>query len=592
MDTSWDIHDDMNLYITPERFVVEPNGKDEILVIDRVVNTVRVQSKGNQLNNQVPTRRVCGILGTIQLLGGHYLVVATHRLYVGMLNGAIIWRLAGYDIIPYIPTITHLRPKQREQNETYLNMLRQTLDTRFFYFSYWYDLTHTLQRLHGMPPDFMKNGLFDRADERFVWNGALLRNFNCPEMRKFALPIVLGFVSINQVQVNGQTFFWSIISRRSIHRAGTRFFARGIDETGNVANFVETEQIVEYNGQRISFVQTRGSMPFFWRQLPNLRYKPDPELTPGKDHLGACTKHFETQIMFYGRQVILNLVDQKRAEGNMERAFRTFVGQMNNPNVRYEAFDFHAECKKMRWDRLQILIDRVAHEQDEFSVFHLREDGSLVSAQDGVFRTNCIDCLDRTNVVQSMLAKRSLNAVLQKLGILQAGQMVERASPNFEYVFKGVWADNADVVSLQYSGTGALKTDFTRTGKRTKAGLMQDGINSATRYYLNNFADGSRQDGFDLFLGKYVVKPDEGNLLPSPLVVTRTWRYNTIPSVLLFAVAMLFITAIFPAEFNTESLLFLLFWGTMIGVSTTGILHYGVEFVDWPRLNPPIKIEA
>lgn len=196
----------------------------------------------------------------------------------------------------------------------------------------------------------------------------------------------------------------------------------------------------------------------------------------------------------------------------MERAFRTFVQQMNNPNVRYEAFDFHAECKKMRWDRLQILIDRVAHEQDEFSVFHLREDGGLVSAQDGVFRTNCIDCLDRTNVVQSMLANRSLNAVLQKLGILQAGQIVERASPNFEYIFKGVscihiylikmnlflvsiqvWADNADVISLQYSGTGALKTDFTRTGKRTKAGLMQDGINSATRYYLNNFADGSRQ---------------------------------------------------------------------------------------------------
>lgn len=55
-------------------------------------------------------------------------------------------------------------------------------------------------------------------------------------------------------------------------------------------------------------MQTRGSMPFFWRQLPNLRYKPDPELVPGKDHLRACNKHFETQIMLYGRQVVLNLV--------------------------------------------------------------------------------------------------------------------------------------------------------------------------------------------------------------------------------------------------------------------------------------------
>lgn len=25
-----------------------------------------------------------------------------------------------------------------------------------------------------------------------------------------------------------------------------------------------------------------------------------------------------------------------------------------------------------------------------------------------------------------------------------------------------VWADNADYISLQYAGTGALKTDFTR----------------------------------------------------------------------------------------------------------------------------------
>ena len=38
---------------------------------------------------------------------------------------------------------------------------------------------------------------------------------------------------------------------------------------------------------------------------------------------------------------------------------------------------------------------------------------SVVSVQQGVFRTNCIDCLDRTNVVQSMLAQRSLQEQLQ-----------------------------------------------------------------------------------------------------------------------------------------------------------------------------------
>lgn len=82
-------------------------------------------------------------------------------------------------------------------------------------------------------------------------------------------------------------------------------------------------------------------------------------------------------------------------------------------SCRYEAFDFHAECSKMRWDRLSILLDRLSHEQDELSLFLLTRDGTLVSQQDGVFRTNCIDCLDRTNVVQSMLAKRSLSNALQ-----------------------------------------------------------------------------------------------------------------------------------------------------------------------------------
>lgn len=82
--------------------------------------------------------------------------------------------------------------------------------------------------------------------------------------------------------------------------------------------------------------------------------------------------------------------------------------------------------------------------------------------------------------------------VLQKLGVLRAGQRVEDQL-YFESLFKSVWADNADVISIQYSGTGALKTDYTRTGKRTNWGLVRDGINSLTRYYKNNFTDGFRQ---------------------------------------------------------------------------------------------------
>lgn len=56
-----------------------------------------------------------------------------------------------------------------------------------------------------------------------------------------------------------------------------------------------------------------------------------------------------------------------------------------------------------------------------------------------------------------------------------------------------MWADHADIISIQYSGTGALKTDFTRTGKRTYNGMFRDLKNSLLRYYKNNLRDGVRQ---------------------------------------------------------------------------------------------------
>ena len=47
------------------------------------------------------------------------------------------------------------------------------------------------------------------------------------------------------------------------------------------------------------------------------------------------------------------------------------------------------------------------------SYFLVDSAGMVVASQEGVFRSNCMDCLDRTNVIQSLLARRSLQAQLQ-----------------------------------------------------------------------------------------------------------------------------------------------------------------------------------
>ncbi|KDO22358.1 hypothetical protein SPRG_11310 [Saprolegnia parasitica CBS 223.65] len=170
--------------------------------------------------------------------------------------------------------------------------------------------------------------------------------------------------------------------------------------------------------------------------------------------------------------------------------------------ITYVWFDFHHECRKMQWGNLSKLMDQVNDCFSKYDWFEADRDGRVLKKQKGVFRVNCMDNLDRTNVVMSLIGRR---AMLQALGVNTANITNWLDSPfeAFELQFKNAWADNADAVSVMYAGTGALKTDFTRTGKRTLAGAIQDGVNSVTRYYLNNFSDGIRQDAMDLFVGNY-----------------------------------------------------------------------------------------
>jgi len=277
---------------------------------------------------------------------------------------------------------------------------------------------------------------------------------------------------------------------------------RGVDKEGNVANSVETEQIISRNGVTTSLVQTRGSIPLFWKQTPTLKYKPKLELYGAEiETPPAFRRHFEDLTKTYRRVVAINLIDQKGSELLLANAYEKEAKK--HPDLKYIAFDFHNQCRNMRWDRLSLLMDQINDDIDKNGYFW-SESGKVQKQQEGVFRTNCIDNLDRTNVVQSLIARQSLSDqfAIHKIFSNRNDKIANYTA--FERVFRNVWANHADIISLQYSGTGALKTDFTRTGKRTYQGTLNDGVNAVTRYYLNNFTDGFRQDSFDLFVGNYV----------------------------------------------------------------------------------------
>jgi hypothetical protein len=487
---------------------------------------------------------------------------------------------------------------EEDEDAQQLELLRLAFRTHDLYFSHTCDVTLTAQRradlLHPpspppSPPSFPSSllpkphhkpkpllprslPLWQRADDRFFWNRPLLQPLIDASAQEWVLPVMSAYVqaarnvsfSLGGGREGGREGGTLVlISRRSCRRQGRRFVKRGIDEEGNTANFVETEQIFiarggggregGRGGGMTSFVQIRGSIPLKWSSPANLKYTP-PVHVEGTvaENVRAMGRHYGELVGRYGGReggkegqvpvpvvMMVNLIDKKKVQGRLGLAWekvhalvmaalsdttasRAFLppslpSSLPPSSLALTWFDFHAECAHMRWDRLGLLLLVLFPALEGQGFFQMDRVGRVVGRQGGVVRTNCMDCLDRTNVVQSVLARWSLRQQVQVLfgggreGGKEGGKKLEGGKEErdvlqlpyegLEKAFRSLWGGNADAISVLYAGTPALKGDFTRTGRRTKVGMVSDGLNSAKRYVINNFVDSENQRAVEALLG-------------------------------------------------------------------------------------------
>lgn len=312
----------------------------------------------------------------------------------------------------------------------------------------------------------------------------------------------------------------TIISRQSSRRAGTRFNSRGIDDDGHVANFVETETILWIPPDIVfSYVQVRGSVPIFWEQasgfLPGQQKIEITRSVEATKH--AFDKHFRSLELDYGAIHVVNLLSElKPGEISLTARFRDHL--KNSPLNKHSSdhtllqvteFDFHAEARgPLGYGASAQIRQEIFHSLQGFAYFQSGETGPValydkhhasrsspvILQQEGVFRTNCLDCLDRTNLVQTIISSMALEIFFSQ----QGGGI----SPDLQLRHSTLWADNGDALSKMYAGTGALKSSFTRHGKMSIAGALADARKTATRIYVNNFTDKARQNTIDLLLGR------------------------------------------------------------------------------------------
>lgn len=119
----------------------------------------------------------------------------------------------------------------------------------------------------------------------------------------------------------------TILSRRSRFFAGTRYLRRGVNADGDVANEVETEQIVwrpdlgcRYGQGRISsVVQLRGSIPIVWSHTNLSHPKPDIVVEPPTPGVPYARRHFAGLAQRYSLPIVcLSLIKVRAVCGGCD----------------------------------------------------------------------------------------------------------------------------------------------------------------------------------------------------------------------------------------------------------------------------------
>lgn len=127
--------------------------------------------------------------------------------------------------------------------------------------------------------------------------------------------------------------------------------------------------------------------------------------------------------------------------------------------------------------------------------------------QKGVLRTNCIDCLDRTNVAQYAYGLAALGKQLRALGVLDTTK-IDIDDPIADQLM-WFYERMGDTLAHQYGGSAAHNKIFSqRRGQWKAATQSQEFFRTLQRYYSNAYMDAEKQNAINVFLGYF--QPQEG----------------------------------------------------------------------------------
>ena len=535
----------IEIYAETDKFILK---KDQYIV--ELNKTTNDNKSIEKYNSNINPFYCYGIVGCLQAEKHRYLVYIDEVVKKGEYLGSNIYLITKFNYIPYESDV--IAPEDYKN----ITMINDFLGRNCLFFGDRVDLTMSFKYLNHLLDknnDKKWTNIFSFSNMNFCWNSYLAKVFIRNEsdaLDQFIFPIINGFFGVCSGEEYSGDLVFAIIARKDIRRSGMRFLIRGADKSGNVANFVEIEELLisKHSTNTIinSYIEIRGSIPLIWTQEPNMTRNPKVEIYNNpEENYNAFSAHINELINKYDSVHCINLVDKKKDQLKIGKEYEKLCNEFKTKqpkegrNLEYSWFDFHHECKKMRYDNIKKLFlqESVSKhlEESKYTIIHIDQKKyqdmlkdkqskilgyfiksdflNFIEKQKVVFRSNCMDSLDRCNVVQSVFARYFLHLMLKDLNFSDVTPSKDNISiefrGNFENKFKNLWADIGDYLAFAYSGTGAMKGDFVRTGKRTLMGNVRDLILTIRRLYINNLMDGYNQDCHDYFLGSLNPSKDK-----------------------------------------------------------------------------------
>ena len=496
------------------------------------------------------TYKAKAILGIIRIKNINFVLYITSSEKIGQIKNQDVFKITDVDFFEISD------PKIKHSNDQEISDLKEGIKKYLklgFYYSFGVDLTSSQQYQSKILNDLksgisnkfniknsslnnffsqmnytMGNNKFQISDniehnlkriyltsyEKYFFNKNLYKRFLNQATKEpinycFIMPIICGYVGMFSYELDGSQLDFILISRRSQNHCGTRYNTRGINDDGHVANYCESEQIVIYKNNLLSFSQLRGSVPVFFQQI-GIRAATD--ITRNRNlTIEAFSKHLSEMRSDYPLIYFINLLNQKKKGEapiimNFEKQIKFRKG---NKTFRYYYFDMQNQCQRDNYSKIDYLIQNIEPAINVFQFYS--EDLStheVLKHQKGTTRTNCLDCLDRTNVIQTRISWLVCQKMLSylNLNIQNIFNIEEKfftlTNNKFKESFKDIWAENGDQISIQYAGTASTITTVTKTGGHNLMGIIQHGIATVSRIYQGSFEDYFKQECIDTFLQK------------------------------------------------------------------------------------------